>query len=633
MNVTRLVDASCRETDRAKSALIGIAGLEPDSVATAIDIVQHCAWAEPVGRGDSLHVRLGLDGDRLWIGPRFGGGDAGCSTCFRRRLSENHPRREEWEGLFGSQVQRPVSEFPLTMPLARIVLALVEALDHEASAHHLTYFILNCGDSVVERHGFFPDPECVDCGTRAIDSAQSAALFPVQRLRANTRSHRVANPALTRAALRDGFVDHRSGLIKHVFQDLNSQLMPMAGAEAIINPGEPASVGYGRASSSGASETVAILEALERFANSRPRGKCTSVHGSYAELRNQAIDPRLFTLHAPRQARESGYSLVEYNDSLKQNWVWAHSFRRREAVLIPEQLSYFGVGRDSGGANGRYVQHTSSGCALGGCIEEAILYGLFEVIERDAYMTGWYGRFAYPALDCAHVSDPVICALIARATAEGYSVHLFDMTLESRIPSIWAMIEDPRKDAPVRSYCAAASHIDPEKAIVAALVEVISSIAIYRKSMPPLRERARTLVDDPSQVQGMSDHVLLYSQPETMAWLEFLPRNGPRIPVKERFADWYSDAAQADLTQDLEMLVDRLLGIAHDVLVVDQSFAALAPLSLKAAQVSVPGLSPVSFGHQYRRVAHERIRAAASWLGAEHQSDTAVVEHVPHNFP
>jgi len=81
MNVTRLVDASCRETDRAKSALIGIAGLEPDSVATAIDIVQHCAWAEPVGRGDSLHVRLGLDGDRLWIGPRFGGGDAGCGDA------------------------------------------------------------------------------------------------------------------------------------------------------------------------------------------------------------------------------------------------------------------------------------------------------------------------------------------------------------------------------------------------------------------------------------------------------------------------------------------------------------------------------------------------------------------------
>ncbi len=598
----------------------------------ALEIVRHCAWNEPAPPGHPRRIRIGLDGDRVWVGPDLGGERAGCCACLRHRLAENHPRRDDWDALFGAEAPGVALDFPLTPPLARTILSLADALADDAGPSR-RYYILDCTNGTIERHAFFPDPECGNCGTRPDDSAALARIELVERLRLSGGAHRLANPALTRRSLRDGFVDHRSGLIKHVFQDLNSHLMPMAGAESVIIAGEPASIGYGRAASAGASETVAILEVLERFANTRPRGKRTSMRARFADLGEQAVDPRLFTLHAPEQALAPGYTLVPYDEELEQNWVWAYSFRRGQPVLMPEQLSYFGVASLPGAPVNRYVQHTSSGCALGGCIEEAILYGLFEIIERDAYMTGWYGRFAYPALDCSQAAEPMIGALLARAHAEGYLVHLFDMTLEARVPSIWAMIEDPRADAPVRSYCAAAAHLDPEKAVVAALVEVISSMSVYRNSMPPHRERARALLADPALVQNMSDHVLLYSQPETMEWLDFLPRHSARIPIRERFADWYRDGAGLDLTSDLDAIVQRLLDVAHDVLVVDQTFAALRPFSLAAAQVSVPGLSPVSFGHQYRRVADCRVRRAAEWLGVEVPRNAAVTAFVPHNFP
>lgn len=627
-SMTDMLDAIAKRSSRD-----GAAQLAPGAIFRSsgeMEVVEHCAWEKITLGTNESRTRIGLDGDRIWIGPRFGRNLPGCITCFRFRLAENHPKRREWDTFFGLQRSSGATTFPVVEPLSVLVEALAQELQN-AGPDLRPYFILDCAEATVSRHQFFPEPGCPDCDARVEDSAIAAVLELSPRLRELRDGGRVANPKLSLTALRTHFVDFRSGLIKHVYQDLSSQLMPMSGAEAVIIPGEAESIGYGRAGSVAASEKVAILESLERFANTRPRGKATAVRASYRDLGPKAVDPRMFILHDQVQGDEPGYALETFDDTLEHNWVWGFSFRTRSPVLIPEQLSYFGVASKPDAPLNRYVQHTSSGCALGGSIEEAVLFGLFEIIERDCYMTGWYGRFAYPALDCSDAKDPLIGRLIARAEAEGYRIHLFDMTLESEVPSIWAMVEDPRAGAPVASYCAAATHLDPEKAIVSALVEVISSIAVYRRSMPPLRDRARALLADPSLVQDMSDHVLLYSQPETLEWLNFLRRDEAKVPLSSRFAKWYAEGSDIDLTKDLELIVDRLLGVAFDVIVVDQSFAALRPLSLHAAQVSVPGLAPVTFGHQYRRVSRARIACAGEWLGLE--PDLSMVDRFPHNFP
>lgn len=598
-------------------------------------LVRHCDWDGErrlrAGAAGADGIRVALDGDRLWIGPRFGAGAPGCADCFRRRLRSNHPQPADWPQLFEDERPGIAADHPLTAPLLGMTAQLLWALADDRAAASV-YFVLSCGDGKVERHRFFPAPTCVACATLPPDSADAADLRLMPRPRADPRRYRLPNPALDWASVEAAFVDRRSGLVKHVFQDTHSRLMPMAGAEAVMTDDFQPAIGYGRTPSVDHSRLVAVLESVERFASTRPRGRRTTVRATRAALGDTAIDPRLFTLHPPEQRDEPGFNLLPYHDELEQGWVWAYSWRRRGPVLMPEQMAYYGVVDEPGRLVNRYVQETSSGCALGGSLEEAALYGLFEVIERDAYMTGWLGECPFPPLDCADARDPAIGALLARARAEGYRVHLFDMTLESGVPSIWAMIEDPREGAPVRSYCAASAHLDPEKAVLAALVEVVSSISVYRASMPAAIERARQLVADPSGVQRMEDHVLLYSQPETIAWLDFLPRHAPAIALTERFAGWYAAEPPADMTTELERVVAAVLRVAHDVLIVDQTFDALKPLSLHAARVSVPGLNPVAFGHQFRRIAPERLRQAAAFLGLEGRLRQTPNPR-PHNFP
>jgi ribosomal protein S12 methylthiotransferase accessory factor len=77
--------------------------------------------------------------------------------------------------------------------------------------------------------------------------------------------------------------------------------------------------------------------------------------------------------------------------------VWAHSFARGEAVLLPERYAYYGLDRSSHRTEEQildrpFVYEISNGCAIGSCLEEVILHGLLEVAERDAFLMTWLTR-------------------------------------------------------------------------------------------------------------------------------------------------------------------------------------------------------------------------------------------------
>ena len=173
------------------------------------------------------------------------------------------------------------------------------------------------------------------------------------------------------------------------------------------------------------------------------------MRGSFSELHTvaPAIDPRGFTLHTPAQSREAGYEYLAYSDTLEFNWVWAFSVRRRAPVLIPEQLAYYRLHDTPLGPQNRFVYESSNGCAVGGCLEEAILYGLLEVLERDAYLVNWYGRYLPVEISLQDVADETIRLSLARASAQGLIVRVFDIGAEMQLPIVLALVHDQREVA------------------------------------------------------------------------------------------------------------------------------------------------------------------------------------------
>jgi ribosomal protein S12 methylthiotransferase accessory factor len=195
------------------------------------------------------------------------------------------------------------------------------------------------------------------------------------------------------------------------------------------------------------------------------------------------------------------------------------------------------------------------------------------------------------------------------------------------------MIVDPRQDAPVASYCASAAHAVAASAVMGALVEVCTSIGVYQKPFAAEKSKARALYEDASLVQEMRDHVLLYSLPEALERLHFLNPSAPAGKAEEVFADQEKPWRSLSLTEDLTQLMTATCAVADDVLVVDQTGSILQPLGLHCAKVLTPGLMPVTFGHQYRRIHPLRLQMAQEYLQKKGEPNEPGLNPFPHNFP
>jgi ribosomal protein S12 methylthiotransferase accessory factor len=365
-----------------------------------------------------------------------------------------------------------------------------------------------------------------------------------------------------------------------------------------------------------------------------PRGKKTSLRGSYNMFQEEAIHPRKLHIHEDEQQNEKGFNYVPYHDDLELNWIWAYSWKKQKSVLVPEQLVYYRVIAPKEEPVHRFCYETSNGCALGGTIEEAIFYGLLEVVERDAFLVSWYNRLPLKRLNLELVEDRNILLVKDRIESMGYELYVFDMTMGTKIPAIWAMIVNPKEDAPVKCYSAAGAHPNPEKAIFSALVEVITSVPIYEKSMPEHREKAEELYRDGGLVQEMHDHVLLYSLPKSIERFDFLLEKEKTIGVQEAFSSWYQGEPPLDFTEEVTTLMSTILSEAEDIFIIDQTTPELEKVDVKAVKVIVQGMLTMSFGHQYRRINKQRVKKAPVTVGYRGQEiKDQEINMYPHPFP
>lgn len=159
------------------------------------------------------------------------------------------------------------------------------------------------------------------------------------------------------------------------------------------------------------------------------------------------------------------------------SWVKAKNVYSKEEVLLPRQfIEYFD--ENSEFSKERVYFNTSSGSSLGSTVEEAILFGLFELIERDAFLVYWHGRLKPRMVELSSITDNDIQRLLGIINLEGYEIRIFDITTEIGIPVFWTHITGT-KEYHFSTFTAAGSHLNFRDALKASLVECISSLGVY----------------------------------------------------------------------------------------------------------------------------------------------------------
>jgi ribosomal protein S12 methylthiotransferase accessory factor len=591
-------------------------------------------------RASWLPVRTELG--QTVIGPCYTPGLTGCVTCaeLRRSMADDQFEVRQWVRQRYARLADQPSPW-LSALTARTVAALTadEVIRWTLSQPGRTRCALlyvDLGTLAVNMHRFLPDPLCPVCGALPDDGPEAARIALRSRPKPAPSSYRVrrfGDAGLDR--LRETYVDEQTGLIRRTETFASGSLA--VGAAAMRTRSQPrAELSWGRTVRYRTSEIVAVLEALERYGGMTPGGRRSVVRASFAEVRDTAVDPRTLGLYAPKHYARPGFHFQPFDADLVCRWVWGYSFARHEPILVPQAYAYYGTRRIDPD-DPSFAFEISNGCALGGCLEEAILYGILEVVERDAFLMTWYARLPAARIDLSSAQDRSIPMLAQAIEGEtGYRVLAFDITMEHGIPSVWAMaVCPPGTDQPALA-CSAGAHLDPERAASGALCELGPILSDLIGRYPGIAERGRAMADDPSLVTTMDDHSVLYTSHEASSRLDFLTARAQSHSFAAVQACHGTDAFQnTDLTEDLTEMVRRLRRHGLDVIVVDQTAPEHRVGGFCCVKVMIPGALPMTFGHDYRRThGLPRLREVPKLLGYR---DRALlpqdVNPHPHPFP
>lgn len=522
----------------------------------------------------------------------------------------------------------------------QVILGLLDSQGSAGSDHTSAHgdglaplCVVSLDTSEVRRHLLLADSGCTHCHTRREDSPESARLELKPVPKPDPRKYRVKK--LQEISLEaEAFLNPVCGLlgpelVQHQHHYFSS---PVAGVFCDSLDGHAPTSWGGHTASFRTSLKAGLLEGLERHAGLQSRSRLITITDSHANLGQDALDPRSCGLYEA-DSYVFDETLTPFTPNLKVNWIWGYSLTQERPILVPAQMVFYG--RPAVG-DPLFVRHNSSGCASGSCLEEAILYGLTELVERDTFVITWLAKLAPPRIDPSTCRKPETIQLLARLERLGYDVHLLDMRLDLPIPSVTGFIE--RRDRKLGALVAGAgANMDPDVAIHTALSEITSYTMDFDLRVQHDEAAARSILADFTRLRDLEHHSLLYGLPEMLENIGFLKANPVLRSVEATYRDWeLTRPLHDDLLSDVNYFLDRLRSIGLDqVIVVDQTSPEQDRFGIKTVCVIVPGLMPIDFGYKHRRASSLRRMYTVPVSTGSRASELTPGElnPIPHFFP
>ena len=317
-----------------------------------------------------------------------------------------------------------------------------------------------------------------------------------------------------------------------------------------------------------------------------------------------------------------------------------------DEVAVPERLVLYRPLVDTD----RWVQESSNGCAIGGNDSEAILFGLLEAIERDAFLIAWYCGLRLAPIALCSVTDDESRAHLQRLELCGVRVRFLDATCGLPIPVVIAIAQEPGG-----SICVGAgSSLDPERALRAALVEVASDFQVVAAHREQRGAQIRAMLNDYGRVRVMEDHADMFADPAARPlishWLEpdlpevplaslacHTPDSHPGRSVRNGGEAGRSEAPAeppGGLMAELRQVVEICRASGFAPVAVPTQAGLANSVGARCWKVVVPGLVPIDFGFDHQRALRmPRLEQAARHFGGIRADEAFNPNLVPHPFP
>jgi ribosomal protein S12 methylthiotransferase accessory factor len=586
---------------------------EPDDPAAELSLVICEDYLDPrLGDIDREHRERGrpwlvtrLCGAEPWVGPVFRP-DGPCWTCMADRL-RNHRQADLLARSLPSGGNRGPVRFPVTsIPAGRTMAvhsAVLETAKWLAGMRYPGQDAVRTLDTLsmeTRSHQVRRRPQCAACGDPGLVARQVLApVRPASRPKAGPGgSNDRALPADEVWRRYRHLISPVTGIVPDIRRD---HRLPegVHGYLASANPalrsrslGDLSSdlrqANGGKGTTAEEARLGALCEAVERY-SATWHGDEPTVRDTLRGLGGAAVNPEDSLLIHPRQyadrdrwnAAHGAFQQIGegFEPDRPAHWTPVWSLTARRQRLLPTSMLYFGAAEELGEQEtGPWAD--SNGTAAGSSLEDAIVQGCLELVERDAVALWWYNRLRRPAVDLDAFDEPWLARAREQAARAGRTLWALDLTSDLGIPAVCAVSR--LTDAPPGSgeliAMGLGAHFNPRLALRRAVTEMW-------QLLPGFSEPGVADVD----LMRWRRHATVASEP----YLLPDPGESPRTPGS------YPYRPRADLRDDIAAFERLVSERGMELLVLDQT---RPDLELPVVKVIVPGLR-----HFWARLAPGRL--------------------------
>src|SRR5579863_9003562 len=358
------------------------------------------------------------------VGPVFSPGNGPCWTCLFDRMIRNR----EVKGFLDRGPAHPVAVSPLarnTLGQSAIQFAALETAKAiatgfrtELNDHIISHDLLG---SSVAKHYVAARPQCPTCGSRKlVDPRRAPAPIELSggaKLVMTSGGYRTVSSRATVAKFRK-HVSPLTGVLKkleriEVDLPMNTNFFAdhnFSGPALTVDALREGLTGgsFGKGSTAEQAEASALMEAIERYSGIFQGDEIRTSKRFTDFAADEAINPESVLLFSDAQyaspEAEPEHPVPErFEPSAKIEWSPVWSLRDQRFKHLPTSMMYFFYGGGPGG-----YAADSNGCAAGNTLQEAIVQGFLELVERDAYAIWWYNRSRREELDLGQFDDSYV---------------------------------------------------------------------------------------------------------------------------------------------------------------------------------------------------------------------------------
>jgi len=358
----------------------------------------------------------------------------------------------------------------------------------------------------------------------------------------------------------------------------------------------------------------AVGEVLERYSASFP-DRADLVEATWREMGGP--HPDAYTQFSAEQWR-ADLPYTRFEEDTVLEWAAAQNLIGGGPAWVPAKRVFLVESQEPWFAN--IGPAISTGLACARTRSAALLAALLEVVERDAFALTWWRRLPTVPLLLPRCG-PLASIVRDRFERSGLTFLCRLLPTDLGVSVVLVVVFDPNAGSGV-SAVGAAARLDPAAALLKALLEAV-------QTRTWLRQMGGGTGFDPgpgfANVRRFSDHVRLYGQPQSLAYLDFLV-DSATAPVSLEDLPDASRSSEADLGCCLERLERQGL----QALAVDLTTPDLAVCGFVVVRVLVPGLLDIAPSHAHRFLGYSRLWEAPERLGLV---GGGALNPYPHPFP